>query len=151
MHWVCSGVNTSRAFALGINDKVIHMLSNSKVPKCVVLMASYNGIPFISEQIDSILSQAEVDVRLFVRDDGSSDGTRDLLQRYADEGSLTLLTGENLGPALGFLTLLRNAPEADYYAFSDQDDIWDSDKLITAIKQPRSRRIWLFIIAIQDL
>lgn len=40
------------------------MLSNSKVPKCVVLMASYNGIPFISEQIDSILSQAEVDVRL---------------------------------------------------------------------------------------
>ena len=63
------------------------MLSNSKVPKCVVLMASYNGIPFISEQIDSILSQAEVDVRLFVRDDGSSDGTRDLLQRYADEGS----------------------------------------------------------------
>ena len=48
------------------------MLSNSKVPKCVVLMASYNGIPFISEQIDSILSQAEVDVRLFVRDDGSS-------------------------------------------------------------------------------
>lgn len=46
------------------------MLSNSKVPKCVVLMASYNGIPFISEQIDSILSQAEVDVRLFVRDDG---------------------------------------------------------------------------------
>ena len=111
------------------------MLSNSKVPKCVVLMASYNGIPFISEQIDSILSQAEVDVRLFVRDDGSSDGTRDLLQRYADEGSLTLLTGENLGPALGFLTLLRNAPEADYYAFSDQDDIWDSDKLITAIKQ----------------
>lgn len=117
------------------NDKVIHMLSNSKVPKCVVLMASYNGIPFISEQIDSILSQTEVDVRLFVRDDGSSDGTRDLLQRYADEGSLTLLTGENLGPALGFLTLLRNAPEADYYAFSDQDDIWDSDKLITAIKQ----------------
>lgn len=111
------------------------MLSNSKVPKCVVLMASYNGIPFISEQIDSILSKAEVDVRLFVRDDGSSDGTRDLLQRYADEGSLTLLTGENLGPALGFLTLLRNAPEADYYAFSDQDDIWDSDKLITAIKQ----------------
>ncbi len=83
------------------------MLSNSKVPKCVVLMASYNGIPFISVQIDSILSQAEVDVRLFVRDDGSSDGTRDLLQRYADEGSLTLLTGENLGPALGFLTLLR--------------------------------------------
>ena len=48
------------------------MLSNSKVPKCFVLMASYNGIPFISEQIDSILSQAEVDVRLFVRDDGSS-------------------------------------------------------------------------------
>ena len=77
MHWVCSGVNTSRAFALGINDKVIDMLSNSKVPKCVVLMAAYNGIPFISEQIDSILSQAEVDVRLFVRDDGSSDGTRD--------------------------------------------------------------------------
>ena len=57
------------------------MLSNSKVPKCVVLMASYNGIPFISEQFDSILSQAEVAVRLFVRDAGSSDGTRALLQR----------------------------------------------------------------------
>lgn len=110
------------------------------MPKCVVLMASYNGIPFISEQIDSILSQAEVEVRLFVRDDGSSDGTRDLLQCYADEGRLTLFTGENLGPALGFLTLLRNAPEADYYAFSDQDDIWDSDKLITAIEQLKVQR-----------
>lgn len=110
------------------------MVNSSREPNCVVLMASYNGIPYISSQIDSILAQDGVSVSLIVRDDGSNDGTKELLQRYSDEGRLTWCAGENVGPALGFLLLLQQAPEADYYAFSDQDDIWDSDKLIQAIR-----------------
>ena len=41
--------------------------------------------------------------------------------------------GENKKPAHSFLDLIQNAPQADYYAFCDQDDIWDKDKLYVAI------------------
>lgn len=104
------------------------------LPKVWVLMSTYNGMDFIEEQIESILSQTNCDVHLLVRDDGSTDTTIDILKSYEKKGSLTLLSDNiNLGPAKSFLKLLEMAPDDGYYAFSDQDDYWNSDKLERAI------------------
>lgn len=101
--------------------------------KVVVLMSTYNGERYLREQIDSILGQRGVEVSLLVRDDGSSDATLTILDAYKKAGQLDYYCGGNLGPARSFMHLLQNAPKSDYYAFSDQDDIWLDDKLITAV------------------
>lgn len=98
-----------------------------------VLLSSYNGEKFITEQIDSILKQEGVDVKLIVRDDGSTDGTVSILEDYSQKGLLSFYTGANLGWKRSFLDLMLNAPESDFYAFSDQDDYWHPNKLVNAI------------------
>ena len=60
-------------------------VQNQLVPKVAVLMTTYNGEKFLSQQINSILEQQAVEIVLFVRDDGSTDGTLSILQKYADE------------------------------------------------------------------
>lgn len=110
-----------------------------KRPKIAVLMSSYNGEKFIKEQIDSILSQKDVDVTLFIRDDGSTDKTIEIIGTYLNNNNVKLITdGRNLRPGLSFLTLLSEVVKKeqifDYYAFSDQDDIWLEEKLIAAVK-----------------
>lgn len=100
-----------------------------------VLMSSYNGEKYIREQIDSILAQQGVNVKLLVRDDGSKDGTLSILKDYENKGKLTLIEGNNIGPAKSFFALISKAVDADYYALSDQDDVWDEDKLTVAIKK----------------
>lgn len=101
----------------------------------VVLLSSYNGEKFITEQIDSILEQDGVNIRLIVRDDGSTDQTINILRNYESQGRLTLVCGENCGFVSSFWKLLMNAPNSQYYAFSDQDDVWLKDKLLRAVKQ----------------
>mgnify|MGYP003275716470 CR=1 FL=1 len=98
-------------------------------------MAAYNGEKYIREQIDSILAQQGVQVELVVRDDGSTDSTKSILDEYQAKGQLSWYTGENLRACRSFLHLLFNAPEREFYAFSDQDDYWHADKLITAVKK----------------
>lgn len=99
-----------------------------------VVMSTYNGEKYLKEQIDSILSQEGVDVRLYIRDDGSSDRTTDILASYQEHKNVKIEKGNNLGFAKSFLTALDECDEADYYAFSDQDDVWEKDKLSTAIQ-----------------
>lgn len=101
----------------------------------LVLMSTYNGEKYLREQIESILMQEDVNVNLLVRDDGSTDMTLDILNEYKNKGKLCFYRGENLGPQLSFMHLLQNAPESEYYAFSDQDDVWLKDKLATAVKK----------------
>lgn len=101
--------------------------------KVCVLMSTYNGEKYLKEQLDSILNQKNVDVDLIVRDDNSSDKTIDILQKYNKQNKLKFYKGENLGPAHSFMELLYNAPKADYYAFSDQDDVWLEEKLKAAV------------------
>ncbi len=103
------------------------------MPTVCVLLSSYNGGAFIREQIDSILNQEGVEVNLIVRDDCSTDNTPEILDHYQEKGLLQWYTGPNIKPARSFLTLLADAPEADYYAFSDQDDYWMADKLSAAV------------------
>jgi glycosyltransferase involved in cell wall biosynthesis len=101
--------------------------------KIIVLMSTYNGERYLREQIDSILAQRGVNVCLLVRDDGSIDGTLNILNEYQSAGKLTFYTGANLGPQLSFMHLLQHATDSDYYAFADQDDYWMDDKLLSAI------------------
>lgn len=98
-----------------------------------VLMSTYNGEQYLKQQIDSILHQQDVKVRLLVRDDGSTDQTLSILNEYQRRGQLHYYTGPNLKTARSFLQLVKDSPEDEYYAFSDQDDVWDEGKLSRAL------------------
>lgn len=100
----------------------------------LILMSSYNGEKYIEEQIDSILSQEGVIVKLLVRDDGSKDATPKILERYKQQGKLDYYLGNNRGWRDSFMHLAINSPECDYYAFSDQDDKWLPEKLLRALE-----------------
>lgn len=103
--------------------------------KVLVMLSSYNGEKYIQEQIDSILQQRDVRVGLLIRDDGSTDGTMSILKEIAEKDNrVKLIGGENVGFRMSFYDLLLEAPlDFDYYAFADQDDVWDADKLSRAV------------------
>lgn len=101
-----------------------------------ILMSTYNGATFLKEQVDSILTQNFSEFTLYIRDDGSSDGTWELLSSYEDT-RIRLLRGGNLGPAESFFALIREASGADYLFFSDQDDVWYPDKLSVMLEEIR--------------
>jgi len=110
----------------------------NKVPRVAVLMAAYNGERWIHSQLDSIWSQEGVTVDVFVSLDVSSDSTFSLLQRLkCNHTNLFILPyGERFGGAAkNFFRLIRDVDFSrfDYISLSDQDDIWDSDKLHHAI------------------
>ena len=106
----------------------------SDMPTVAVIMSTYNGEKFLAEQLDSILAQDGVHVELYIRDDGSKDNTREILSSYAEKyANIHLDFGENMGYAKSFITELRAASGCGYYAFSDQDDYWKQEKLITAV------------------
>lgn len=113
--------------------------------KITVLMSAYNGEKYIDKQISSILNQKlpeNISLRLIIRDDGSTDKTMDILKKYSDDPAISIESGENLGVARSFWSLIMSCPDSDYYAFSDQDDIWMEGKLrraITLIERCRSR------------
>jgi rhamnosyltransferase len=100
-----------------------------------VLLSSYNGAKFITTQLDSLLAQRDVNLKILVRDDGSRDDTCSILEQYQRANKLSLIRGENIGYVKSFYTLVRNAPASDYYAYCDQDDFWEEDKLIAAISK----------------
>ena len=103
-------------------------------PRVSVLMSTYNGEKYLHEQINSILGQQGVEIHLLIRDDGSSDGTVEICKEYAKKyNQITFYQGENLGVGKSFLDLLKHAPDADYYSFADQDDVWLEDKIIRAV------------------
>lgn len=98
--------------------------------RVAVLMSTYNGEKYIKEQIDSIVSQkGNFELDLWVRDDGSSDSTISILNEFQEKKSLRWYTGENMGPGKSFIDLLYRAKGYDYYAFSDQDDVWLPSKI----------------------
>ena len=114
--------------------------------KIAVLLASYNGIKYIKEQVDSILNQKEVDVTIFISDDLSTDGTLEYLQDiYKDFKNIVYLpSGSKFGGAgKNFFRLIRDVDFSsfDFISFVDQDDIWYEDKLIRAIKTIEDKQL----------
>ena len=108
-------------------------------PRVLVMMATYNGERYVAEQIDSILAQEGVDLTLVIRDDGSTDGTVAVCERYAREHANVdfAVNGRNKGCALNFMDMVYSADAGayEYFAFSDQDDYWLPEKLAKAIEQ----------------
>lgn len=103
--------------------------------KIAVLMSTYNGEQFIGDQLESLFEQKDVELEILVRDDGSTDMTKNILNSHQSKKKLTWYSGKNLKSAYSFLDLVDNAPEADYYAFCDQDDVWNEYKLSRAIEK----------------
>lgn len=98
--------------------------------RVAVLMSIYNGEKYIKEQIDSIISQkGDFELDLWIRDDGSSDSTIRILNEYQKKNILKWYSGENMGPGKSFIDLLYKVKGYDYYAFSDQDDVWLRGKI----------------------
>lgn len=106
----------------------------SEPPRIVVLLATYNGRQWLPEQVQSILSQTGVHVRIVALDDGSTDGTVEWLEdTAAAEPKLTVLRlGGRAGSAgANFYRLVAGAhvDDDEFVAFADQDDIWVAGKL----------------------
>ena len=103
--------------------------------KTIILLSTYNGETYLRQQLDSICAQDyKGELELYVRDDGSCDGTKEIIDEYKKK--LTIIFDKdcsNYGAAMSFWRLLCTSPVADYYFFSDQDDVWDSDKISSAI------------------
>lgn len=97
--------------------------------KVIVLLSTYNGGKYLSEQLDSLVAQKGVDVGILVRDDGSTDTTLSILDEWQEKGLLSWYRSGNIGPGKSFMDLLKRAPSGAYYAFCDQDDVWLPEKL----------------------
>ncbi|WP_339898742.1 glycosyltransferase family 2 protein [uncultured Gilvimarinus sp.] len=123
-----------RAARLSPHSKPVNDTSPAKV---AILMATYDGQEFLSEQLTSLQNQTHQQWDLWVSDDGSSDNTLDILKAFQAEYSdtaLNITSGPQQGFASNFLSLICNQRiQADYFAFCDQDDIWEPKKLERAL------------------
>ena len=106
-----------------------------KLPRVSVLLSTYNGEKYIVQQLDSILNQTYPEIEIYVRDDGSKDGTLKILERYEKKNIIHVERGKNIGFVKSFFWLLANCGDASYYAFSDQDDVWLKDKIEIAVER----------------
>jgi glycosyltransferase involved in cell wall biosynthesis len=113
------------------------MLANQSAT-VAILLCTFNGAAFLNEQLLSIQRQTYPHWHLVASDDGSSDQTLQVLAAFQEKiGSdrMTLRTGPQSGFVNHFLTLVTDASiHADFFAFSDQDDIWEPDKLERALR-----------------
>ncbi|MCL2090434.1 MAG: glycosyltransferase [Micrococcales bacterium] len=114
-------------------------MSPPDVPRVVVLLATFDGMPYLPDQLRTVLDSEGVQVRVVASDDGSSDGTADWLAAQArTEPRLTLLPGAPAGSAAAnFYRLLVDVETADdeLVALADQDDLWYPDKLARCAAQ----------------
>lgn len=105
--------------------------------KVVILQCTLQGQHFLAEQLDSIAAQTYPHWRACVSDDGSADGTLSIVDQYRakwGDDRIVVRSGPAAGFAANFLSLTCTADiRAEYYAYADQDDIWEADKLSRAI------------------
>ena len=103
-----------------------------------ILMATRDGMPWVTDQLASILAQTHRDWSLWISDDGSTDGTRATLEAFsqAHPGRVAMITdGPGRGAAANFLHLLRHPDlPSGVVAFCDQDDVWRPQKLAMALE-----------------
>ena len=125
--------------------------------KVVVLMATYNGEKYIREQLDSILNQTYHNLLLIIRDDGSTDTTLEILEKYEKENTrVTVIKNQSdkHGAYINFWNLLHYAKEntdADYYFLSDQDDIWKLDKIKDSVIELQKNQTSMPLLLYSDM
>lgn len=117
------------------------------MPRIAVLLATFNGAAYLDAQLVSILWQRDVEVDIIARDDGSSDGTPELLskwqRRHPERLRILSNGGISTGSANGNFFAIWKAVdfgEYDYVALSDQDDVWTPGKLARAVERMSMER-----------
>ena len=113
------------------------------MPKVAIMMATYNGARFVEEQIESIIAQTFREWTLYIRDDGSTDDTLRIIERYARdyEGKIVVIDdpsivgGSSKANFAGIHAWVTENDPSDYYMFSDQDDVWLSNKVEITLKK----------------
>ena len=114
------------------------MPSKDSEHKIAILLATFNGEKFIKRQLDTILSQKNVNVKIFISDDQSNDQTLKIINDYiAHYSNITLVSSKiRFGSApKNFFYLIKNVDVSPFshVAFADQDDIWMEKKLLNAV------------------
>lgn len=99
-----------------------------------ILLATYNGDKYLDEQIQSILDQSFQNWQLFIRDDGSTDKTMDIIRQWLKfDDRINIVTDDQgrIGAAKNFQALMQvvKKEKYQYILFCDQDDIWNPDKI----------------------
>ena len=104
--------------------------------KIDILLATYNGEKYLAEQIESILNQTYKDINLIISDDNSSDSSLKIIEEYAkkDDRIKVFKQEKNLGIVSNFEFLLSKV-NSKYFMFSDQDDIWNENKVEKTLKK----------------
>lgn len=111
-----------------MEDGILHEL-------IAILLATYNGEKYLGAQIESIISQSYGNWHLFIRDDGSSDGTGAIIENYVQKfpGKIYRVekTNEVVGSKYNFWALMKYVEKKNYkyFMFCDQDDVWNSNKI----------------------
>lgn len=103
--------------------------------KIQILLSTYNGEKYLREQLNSFTALDNFEeIKVLIRDDGSSDSTKDILKEYSERFGFEVIYGENVGVNMSFHQLILRADRScEYFAFSDQDDVWLPHKLSRAI------------------
>lgn len=117
-----------------VADREGSPVENTAGQSVQILLSTYNGEAYLREQLDSYLAlDPLLSLRVLIRDDGSTDGTRQILEEYRQRYGFTVILGDNVGLNRSMYALVAaRDPSCDYYAFSDQDDVWLPDKLTRA-------------------
>lgn len=104
--------------------------SQNKFMKALVsiIIPTYNSAPYIQEAVTSVLQQTYQSIEIIIVDDGSTDGTKQVLADYIKNGGITYIPKENGGPASARNVGIRSA-RGEFISFLDADDIWGADKL----------------------
>ncbi len=100
-----------------------------------VLLCTYNGERYLREQMDSLMNQTYENLKVYVRDDKSTDSTLEIIDEYVRmyPGKVILMDSSHVGYPDCFWKLLEDVPKSDYYAFCDQDDVWMKEKAASAV------------------
>lgn len=110
--------------------------------KVILVTSTYNGASYLPALLDSIAAQTYENLDLYVRDDGSTDNSVEILRSYQKSfptGKHIILLNEtdndwsNKGAHQSYRYLIQNLADADYYLFCDQDDVWEPDKVERAV------------------
>jgi glycosyltransferase involved in cell wall biosynthesis len=113
------------------------MIAETFEPEQVtVLLSTYNGSQFLQQQLTSLYEQSYPNIKILVRDDGSTDSSRELLANEHLKGAIEQLAEHNnVGATRSFFTLLAHAAQSKtaYIAFCDQDDVWQANKIAQAV------------------
>jgi glycosyltransferase involved in cell wall biosynthesis len=110
--------------------------SDVVLPRVAILLGTKDGAAFLGDQLQSFTDQSHKNWFLVVSDDESRDATREMIERFAaaQPQRVVVRDGPKQGVTANFLSLATDPTiEADFFAFSDQDDVWHPDKLARAL------------------